>query len=378
MRVLYLEMAFLGVGGFINRKMQIIDYLPADIEPVLVTGFDARPYIDLPRRLRYEFFVLAPSSDKPASPARQIGRFYWYHASPWMKHVNEMIRRYRPSLIHTANSALSNAPAAFEARRHGIPTVGYQKGFEYRGRVERFVLRRGWYRHHIASSNSVAERLFDLGLPREKCTVMYEPIEPPVNGWADGRSGDKTPVVAMFSILQPWKGQHVFLQAIAKVAKTYREPFRVLLAGDAPNGSREYPERLKALAAELGIADRINFQGHVRDVFGILAQTDIAVHASIKPEPFGRVIAEAMIAGVAVIATRGGGAAEIVHHEQTGLHVPMGDVDALAGAIERLLRDAELRRTLGQRAREFALREFRPDLHAEKVVALYRDILNGS
>jgi glycosyltransferase involved in cell wall biosynthesis len=84
-----------------------------------------------------------------------------------------------------------------------------------------------------------------------------------------------------------------------------------------------------------------------------------------------------MISGVAVIATKGGGAAEIVHHEETGLHVPMGDDAAMAEAIERLLRDPELRRSLGERAREFALREFRPALHAERVVALYEEVLAG-
>ena len=107
----------------------------------------------------------------------------------------------------------------------------------------------------------------------------------------------------------------------------------------------------------------------------MLAQTDVAVHASVEPEPFGTVVAEAMTAGVAVVATQGGGVAEYVRPGETGLQVPMGDVDALAAAIERLLRDPELRQSLSKRASEFALREFRPSLYAERVVALYRQVL---
>lgn len=376
MRVLYVEMAF-GFGGSLTGLLQLIKHLPADVEPVLVTGFDARGYIGLPEGLPYEVAAIPPTPAGAAGLPLRLARFYRYQVAPWMKHLEAVIRRHRPDLIHTANSFYSNAPAALVGRRHNIPTVGYEKGFAWGGQLSRFVLRRGWYRHHIASSAAVAERLFEFGVPRERCTVMYEPVEPPPYGAAAPGRGDGPPLVAMYSILQPWKGQEVFLRAVARVSERNREPFRVVVAGGAPAGFEDYAAGLKALAAELGISDRVEFSGHVRDIFGVLALTDVAVHASVQPEPFGRVIAEAMISGVAVVAARGGGAAEIVRHEQTGLHVPMGDADALADAIERLLRDPGLRATLGRQAREFALREFRPETHAEKVVALYREVLAG-
>ena len=373
MRVLYVEMAF-GFGGSLTGLLHLFRHLPPGIEPALVTGFDARHYTEIPDGVRYEVAQIPAAPTKPAGTIRQLARFYRYNASPWMKHLERTIRDFRPDLIHTANSVFSNAPAALAGRRHKIPTIGYQKNFEWGGRPNRYVLRRGWFRHHIASSVSVAERLFDLGLPRERCTVMYEPVEPPSQVSAPARLG-ATPVVAMYSILQPWKGQDIFLRAIAKVRTRYRDPFRVVVAGGAPEGFEDYPERLKELSKELGISDLVEFSGHVRDIFGLLTETDVAVHASVEPEPFGRVIAEAMISGVAVIATAGGGAAEIVQHERTGLHVSMGDADGMADAIERLLRDPELRRSLGQRAREFALREFSPELHGEKVMELYRRVL---
>lgn len=204
---------------------------------------------------------------------------------------------------------------------------------------------------------------------------MYDGVAPPLNSFGEKGIDNGPPVVAMYSLLQPWKGQDVFLKAIAKVAKSYRKPFQVIIAGDSPDGTREYPERLKALAAELEISDRVEFRGHVRGVWGLLAESDIAVHASTKPEPFGTVVAEAMIAGVAAIATKGGGVAEYVRDGETGLQVEMGDVDGLAQAIERLLRDPSLRRALAKRGREFALSEFRPALYAERIANLYRQIL---
>lgn len=377
MRVLYVEMAY-GFGGSLTSLLPLFRNLPAGVEPALVTGFDARQYVTLPDNVAYEVAAIPPLPDSPANALAQLTRFYRLNARPWMKHLAEMIGRHRPDLIHTGNSAFSNAPAALVGRRHNIPVVGYQKGFEYGGRPNRFVLRRGWYDHHIACSNAVAERLFELGLARERCTVLYDGVAPPPEGFdAEPRADAETPVVAMYSLLQPWKGQDVFLRAVARVAENFGGPFRVVIAGDSPDGSREFPERLKQLAAELGVADRVEFRGHIRGVWGLLAETDIAVHASVAPEPFGTVVAEAMTAGVAVVATRGGGVAEYVRPEETGLQVPMGDADALAAAIERLLRDPELRQRLARRGREFARSEFLPSRYAESVVEVYRKVLAG-
>ena len=377
MRVLYVEMAY-GFGGSLTSLLPLFRNLPAEVEPALVTGFDARQFVTLPDNVAYEMAAIPPLPDESANAVTKLARFYRLNARPWMKHLTEMIGRQRPDLIHTGNSAFSNAPAALVGRRHNIPVVGYQKGFEYGGRPNRFVLRRGWYDHHIACSNAVAERLFELGLARERCTVLYDGVAPPPEGFdAEPRADAETPVVAMYSLLQPWKGQDVFLRAVAQVAKNFDGPFRVVIAGDSPDGSREFPEQLKRLAAELGLADRVEFRGHIRGVWGLLAETDIAVHASVQPEPFGTVVAEAMTAGVAVVATRGGGVAEYVRPEETGLQVPMGDEGALAAAIERLLRDPDLRHRLARRGREFARSEFLPSRYAERVVEVYRKVLAG-
>ena len=374
MRVLYVEMAY-GFGGSLTSLMPLFRNLPAEVEPVLVTGFDARRYVSLPDHVKYEQVDVPQVPDSPAGPVRQLKRFYQLNASPWMKQLSSIVKQHKPDLIHTGNSAFYNAPAAFVGWRNKIPTIGFQKGFEYNGKPNRFVLRSGWYDHHVACSNAIANCLFELGLPRERCSIMYDGVAPPPDGFDAERRTDRTPVIAMYSLLQEWKGQDVFLKAVAKVVEKYPEPFSVVIAGDSPDGSREFPDHLKALAAELGIADRVDFRGHIRNVWQLLAETDIAVHASTKPEPFGTVVAEAMIAGVAVIATKGGGVAEYVTPGETGLQVEMGDVDAMAQAIERLLRDAELRRSLAQRGRDFALKEFRPSLYAERMTELYQRVL---
>jgi glycosyltransferase involved in cell wall biosynthesis len=86
----------------------------------------------------------------------------------------------------------------------------------------------------------------------------------------------------------------------------------------------------------------------------IMSQIDVLVHPADN-ESFGRVVVEAMAAGLPVVGTRGGGVAEIVRHGQTGLLARPDDPADLATCIERLVRDAGERRALGRAGRERAI-----------------------
>nr|BAL55460.1 glycosyl transferase family 1 [uncultured Acetothermia bacterium] len=96
---------------------------------------------------------------------------------------------------------------------------------------------------------------------------------------------------------------------------------------------------------------RVHFLGFRRDVPSILAASDILVLTS-KHEGLARCIMEAMAAGKPVVATDVRGSRDLVEHEVTGLLVQLGDVEGLAQAILRLIRDPELRQRMGQAGRE--------------------------
>ena len=99
------------------------------------------------------------------------------------------------------------------------------------------------------------------------------------------------------------------------------------------------------------------------------------MHASTLPEPFGQVIVEGMVAGIPVIATDGGGAREIVTHEQTGLLIPLADVEALTASLLRLLSDPELAARLAAAGKEHALQNYTIEISARKSEALYERVL---
>ena len=162
------------------------------------------------------------------------------------------------------------------------------------------------------------------------------------------------PLVGVFSRVAPWKGQHVLLQALARLPNVH-----VLIVGDALfAGETEYLEGLKQQATAPVISGRVHFVGFRPDIVPLMQLCDVIVHASIAPEPFGRVIVEGMLAGRPVVATRAGGALEIIEEGVTGRLVEPNDPGALATAIQSLLSEPEAAAAMAQRGQEFARKRF--------------------
>lgn len=177
--------------------------------------------------------------------------------------------------------------------------------------------------------------------------------------------------VGILGRLQPWKGQHVFLRAAAKVSAR-RDTVFLVIGGAIGGFSESYPSELRALAAKLGLTDRVRFTGHRSDVPRVLSALDVFVHASAA-EPFGIVIVEAMAAGVPVIATRGGGVGEIVTDGVDGLLVDFGDDAGLAAAIERMLVDESLAARLVAAARRTVTERFTVRNMADRATEFFEE-----
>ncbi|HVL88851.1 MAG TPA: glycosyltransferase, partial [Actinomycetota bacterium] len=166
-----------------------------------------------------------------------------------------------------------------------------------------------------------------------------------------------------------WKGQHVFLRAAARLTAAHPDA-RFVVAGDALGGfSAGYPAGLRALADELGIAGRVIFTGACDDVPAVLAALDVFVHASVA-EPFGIVIVEALAAGVPVVATRGGGVAEIVTDGEDGFLVECGDDEQIAGRVAEILADPALTVRLSNAGRARARAAFTAGRMVEQFTAV--------
>lgn len=141
-------------------------------------------------------------------------------------------------------------------------------------------------------------------------------------------------LIGVFSRLAPWKGQHVVLNALTQLPGV-----NCIIAGDALFGEQAYALRLEKLVKELGLFDHVHFLGQRNDVPRLMRAVDVVIHPSIDPEPFGRTLVEAMLAGVPVIATDTGAASDILEAGKAGTLVPPDDADVLATAIRQILSD---------------------------------------
>jgi glycosyltransferase involved in cell wall biosynthesis len=181
--------------------------------------------------------------------------------------------------------------------------------------------------------------------------------------------------IGLAATLAHWKGHAVFLRALAGLPKDL--PYRAYVIGgpiyQTENSQRTLGE-LRGLAAELGIADKVGFTGYIADTAGAMRALDVLVHASTQPEPFGRVIAEGMACGRAVICSSAGGAAELISEGKDALAHPPGDDAALAQRILELVRDPELRSRLGRAGRITAERRFDRRRLPQELIPLYRKL----
>ena len=199
-------------------------------------------------------------------------------------------------------------------------------------------------RHVVANSQATLDAYRAAG-GKCACSVSYNGFDPAAFvAFVDQRSqhvaavrtelgvDGSVPIVAVFGRLAPWKGQQLAIKALRQLPGV-----QLMLVGDALFGEAEYKLELQALAQDPAVAGRVHFMGFRRDVFPLMQAADVVLHASIAPEPFGRVIVEAMLSRRPILAARAGGAAEIVTDGVDGWLFTPGDEAALAAGVKRVL-----------------------------------------
>lgn len=161
-------------------------------------------------------------------------------------------------------------------------------------------------------------------------------------------------VVGHFSRLSPWKGQHVLIDALLHCP----EDIVAVFVGDALFGEQDYATQLHQRIDALGLRHRVQFLGFRSDIPALMAACDLVAHTSTAPEPFGRVIVEAMLCQCPVVAAAAGGAIELVEHGKTGWLCPPGDSQALAEIITTCRNQTEQAAAIAQQAHLIALQKF--------------------
>ncbi len=355
--------------------------------PIIAFGEDG-PAVQMARGLGIEAHVLP--LDATVRRARKdtlrsrilLSPAIFARTAHYAARIAAFARRNGVSLIHTNTikahvygllaGRLANLPVIWHVRDYIDPTYFPAPAVK----VIRLLARYG-PRHILAVSRSVLER---LALPASclNSTVVLDGLaDHELESTYPAGNVDHAPEIPRIGILgriAPWKGQHVFLDAAAKVLRAGCEAeFQII--GTPLFDENAYEAGLRGQIEQLGLGSRVHFTGFAHDVPAALQPLDILVHASTSGEPFGQVIIEGMAAGKPVIASRGGGVPEIISHGKNGLLTEMGDSRDLSEAMLFLLRHPAEAKRLARAGQQHVRQNFRVANGAQRIQEIYASLL---
>ena len=259
------------------------------------------------------------------------------------------------------------------ARYSGIPYVVHL----HSGRFGRFWAGSGAYvtrridRLFIDSAVIIVlgqcwARLVADRLPGVKDKIIVLPNATTVLNVPKQSRADGEPIrITFLGQVRPEKGVPQLIDALGKLST--RSGWLATIAG---NGKLD---QVRSNAERLGISDRVDLPGWLgpNETATLLSNTDILVLPSFV-EKFPMVVIEGFAYGLAVIATPVGAVPEVIDHERNGLLVPVGDVEALAAALDRLIEDGELRRSLGDAGRHDYTERYEIGTYIPRLVSAWR------
>jgi glycosyltransferase involved in cell wall biosynthesis len=223
----------------------------------------------------------------------------------------------------------------------------------------------------IAVSQAVANH-WQPFLKKSKVEVIHNgiPYESFLENYPSAKSDlgfpDGNILIGMIGRINPGKGQLFFLEIADQLSKKYPN-INFILVGDPFPGYEPILEEIRKVIRDKNLEARVTNLGFREDIPKVMSALDIFVLPSILPDSFPTVILEAMAAGKPVLATRSGGASEMVLDGETGLLIPVGNVEKGVEALSTLILDGALRQNFGKAGRERVLSKFSLEAFEEKI-----------
>ncbi len=364
----------LGAGGGVERgTIEIAQAIVAAGGRALVASSGGVRAHEL-KRIGAEHITLPLQSKNPLVVYSNIGR------------LAQVIQSQNVDVVHarsrapgwSAHYAAKRANVPFMTTFHGTYTAGNALKRNYnsimtRGErviaISRFI---GGHVHQIYGVPPGKIRVIHRGVNVERfdpARVTAERVAMLANQW---RLGDGLPVIMLPGRLTRWKGQTLFIEAVGQLG---RRDIRCLLVG-SDQGRTQYRQELENMVNERNLGDIVRIVDHCDDMAAAYMLTDVVVSASTDPEAFGRVVVEAQALGRPVVASDHGGARETVIEGETGWLYPPGDVDALTGALDRVLRlSQETRAALAAKAIQNVRDNFSLTSMCAKTLDVYNEVL---
>lgn len=303
-----------------------------------------------------------------------------HHLRPWwpgrigyptvVPLLRSLLRRIRPVLVHAHYATSYGLLGVLGGVRPLIVSMWGSDVFEWphRGPLQRAMLRFNLRHANVlcATSRGLAEAARPYAPAGRYIEVT--PFGVDLARFAPKEPHAGPPVIGTARALEWRYGIDLLIRAFARLD---HPAARLVIVGEGPQRA-EY----EALVRELGLAGRVELPGWVDP--GAIPETYRSFDVFVAPsrlEAFGVAVLEAAASGLPSVVSRVGGLPEVVQDGVTGLLVPPEDPEALAQALDELLRDPERRRRMGEAARHFVESRYRWEDTAERMERLYRELL---
>jgi glycosyltransferase involved in cell wall biosynthesis len=286
-------------------------------------------------------------------------------------------------IVHVNNSVLYNHDWMMAARIAHVPCVTHERGInDCYPAVARFFGK--GLAAIVCISEAVKYHLQQHGLDFGNLVTIHNGLDPAMmrttRSVTELRASLGIPadarVIGMVGNIRAWKGQDTLIRAMQRVRLAFPS-VNCVLVGTPSSADEGYAQTLRDLVSSLGLENCVYFAGFQPNVTDFLMMFDIVVHASVLPEPFGRVILEAMACRKPVVGARAGAVPEIIDEGKTGLMFPPGDAEALADAIIALLSDPATARRLGDSGYDRLVREFHITRNVAETERIYERLVGA-
>jgi glycosyltransferase involved in cell wall biosynthesis/peptidoglycan/xylan/chitin deacetylase (PgdA/CDA1 family) len=282
---------------------------------------------------------------------------------PYILRLAWLALRVRPDVMHGNNEPSANREAMLVAMLFRIPYVQHLRGPLGRSRQARWLLGRPDI--FIPVSRWLSGELIASGVPGAKICQIYDGVEFSGAGAAANAAKEQIArsagiprgscVVAMVGMLVPWKGQLLFIDAVARIADRLPDVSFLVIGGTPERATPAYRDEIEARIRDRGLEGRVLLTGKMDNLSTLMGGLDVVVSASLQPEPLGLVMLEAMSAGRVFVGPAFGAATEVVEDGVNGFLFEPGSADSLAGkliAAVATVKDARLSEQAAVRVRQ--------------------------
>jgi glycosyltransferase involved in cell wall biosynthesis len=350
------------IGGAEQSLLAFLPLLNEPLETVLLLSKDSRIISEARHlKIRYRTITIGPrlaGISRRKAVLNGLNPGLWLELARAQKEFWDICREEKPDIFYanTFKAAVfmglcgkkMKPPVVWHIRDivSGLPAVWlWLTGWRCRPKV--IAVSRAAAQQPALKFSAAAVTVVHNGIDQEKWVFASRQQKPEeVKARLGVKPGES--LIGVFGQLSAWKGQEHSIKALAHLKK---RGFlcKLLLAGDAIFAEQGYPEHLKILAGALDVSNEVIFSGWLENTAPYMAASDIIVHTPVKPEPFGRVLIEAMALGKPVVAIKNGGIPEIIDQGRSGLLLESHG--ELPFVLERLLCHPAQAKALGDEAR---------------------------